>query len=58
MLEIAFTPSFSILAKAGVPTLGTDSSEFMYLKRDLEVLVTYDMSDRCLDTSHWSASKS
>lgn len=58
ILELAYTSSVSILTESGVLALGTNSSEFMYLERSLEVLVTYNISNRFLDSSQWSSYKS
>lgn len=58
ILELAYTSSVSILTESGVLTLGTNSSEFMYLECDLELLVTYNISNRFLDSNQWSSYKS
>lgn len=52
ILEIAFN---LILVKCGVPVLGTDSSEFLYLKWDFEELVPYN---DVINSNQWSSSKS
>lgn len=41
VLELAYKPSISNVTKSGVPPLGTNSSEFIYVDRDLKVLVTF-----------------
>lgn len=39
--ELAYKPSISNVTKSGLPPLGINSSEFIYLEQDLKVLVTF-----------------